>query len=182
MDGIPMTDPFDRAKAQIERAAERLGIRMRRIEALSESPQGTKSFVMALGDGKGALYCHANGPREGAVFLVQKGIGWHYRRTLGGSRSGLGLPVSDEYDIPGGRCSDFEGGRIEWSERDGIRVFEYPRCCVCGGSDLIRQEIREQHEEDLPMMLVDHRTYCESCYHEVMDRRWVAWREDHADV
>jgi stage II sporulation protein D len=33
---------------------------------------------------------------------------------LGGPRSRLGLPVTGEYAIRGGRASDFEGGRITW--------------------------------------------------------------------
>jgi len=36
-----------------------------------------------------------------------------YRR-LGGTSSRLGLPVRGEYAVPGGRASDFEGGRIRW--------------------------------------------------------------------
>ncbi|OYO17716.1 hypothetical protein CGZ94_02190 [Enemella evansiae] len=37
---------------------------------------------------------------------------------FGGARSQLGRPTVEEYDIPGGRATGFEGGRIEFSWRD----------------------------------------------------------------
>ncbi len=39
--------------------------------------------------------------------------------SLGWERSRLGYPVSDEYDVPGGRRSDFQGGSISWDARTG---------------------------------------------------------------
>lgn len=38
-------------------------------------------------------------------------------QTWGGNgyeRSSYGFPTSDEYDVPGGKAQDFQGGRIEW--------------------------------------------------------------------
>lgn len=40
--------------------------------------------------------------------------------ALGWERSYLGYPVSDEYDIPGGRRSDFVGGCITWNSATGV--------------------------------------------------------------
>ncbi|PRY12565.1 N-acetylmuramoyl-L-alanine amidase [Kineococcus rhizosphaerae] len=37
----------------------------------------------------------------------------------GWENSPLGFPVSDEYDVPGGRASDFEGGRLRWDAATG---------------------------------------------------------------
>ncbi len=39
--------------------------------------------------------------------------------SMGGSQSPLGLPVSDEYGVPGGRRSDFQGGSITWEAQTG---------------------------------------------------------------
>uniref|UniRef100_UPI003FA52894 LGFP repeat-containing protein n=1 Tax=Kineococcus sp. G2 TaxID=3127484 RepID=UPI003FA52894 len=39
--------------------------------------------------------------------------------SLGWENSRLGYPRSDEYDVPGGRRSDFTGGSITWRARDG---------------------------------------------------------------
>ncbi|NKX53669.1 LGFP repeat-containing protein [Arthrobacter mobilis] len=39
--------------------------------------------------------------------------------SLGWERSALRYPVSDERDIPGGRMSQFEGGRIDWTPAGG---------------------------------------------------------------
>lgn len=35
--------------------------------------------------------------------------------SLGAAESGLGLPTTDEYDVPGGRRNSFQGGWIQWS-------------------------------------------------------------------
>lgn len=39
--------------------------------------------------------------------------------ALGGTASRLGLPVSDEYAVPGGRRSDFRGGWLRWDAATG---------------------------------------------------------------
>jgi hypothetical protein len=94
------------------------------VVAAPDSPFGTEAFVGLQPDQKSALYCHASGPRRGEVARVNGGIGWFYLDRFGASKSPLGLPISDEYDIEGGRRSDFEGGRIEWNRRhDSLRVI-----------------------------------------------------------
>ncbi|WP_036528025.1 LGFP repeat-containing protein [Nocardia sp. CNY236] len=37
---------------------------------------------------------------------------------IGGAKGKLGHPISDEYDIPGGKRSDFAGGIIMWVDGD----------------------------------------------------------------
>ncbi len=39
--------------------------------------------------------------------------------SMGWENSHLGFPTSDEYSVPGGRQSDFQGGRIFWDARTG---------------------------------------------------------------
>ncbi len=39
--------------------------------------------------------------------------------VLGWETSALRYPTSDEYDVPGGRASDFQGGRIVWDRSTG---------------------------------------------------------------
>lgn len=60
----------------------------------------------------GAIYWT---PADGAYELY----GDIYDRyvTLGRERGTLGLPISGEYEIPGGRRSDFEHGSITWNEQ-----------------------------------------------------------------
>lgn len=38
----------------------------------------------------------------------------------GGPNGRLGLPRSDEYAVPGGRASDFAGGRLVWTSATGV--------------------------------------------------------------
>ncbi|MGY1841151.1 MULTISPECIES: LGFP repeat-containing protein [unclassified Modestobacter] len=39
--------------------------------------------------------------------------------ALGWERSYLGYPTSDEYPVPGGRRSDFQGGSLTWNAATG---------------------------------------------------------------
>jgi hypothetical protein len=55
---------------------------------------------------------------EGAILRRWAALGWE--------RSSLGFPTSDEYAVPGGRRSDFEGGSITWDAATGL-VTEDPR-------------------------------------------------------
>lgn len=50
--------------------------------------------------------------------------GWIYNeyQSLGGPGSWVGFPTSDEYGVPGGRATDFQGARIYWA--DGIGPHE----------------------------------------------------------
>jgi uncharacterized protein with LGFP repeats len=56
-------------------------------------------------------------PTTGAN-IVNGGILASYL-LIGGSQSELGLPVSDEFSVPGGRRSDFEHGYISWDYTTG---------------------------------------------------------------
>jgi stage II sporulation protein D len=44
---------------------------------------------------------------------------------LGGETSRLRLPTSGEYDVPGGRRSDFQGGRLTWNRTTGAVTVQY---------------------------------------------------------
>jgi len=66
----------------------------------------------------GVIVLHAGGRLAGSAFEVHGSIGARYL-GLGGTASWLGLPVSDEYEMPGGRRSDFEGGYIAWDQLTG---------------------------------------------------------------
>ncbi|MDQ6648650.1 MAG: alpha/beta hydrolase-fold protein [Actinomycetota bacterium] len=48
---------------------------------------------------------------HGGIRSLWAAIGWE--------RGPLGYPVSDEHDVPGGRVSDFSGGRVFWSAGTG---------------------------------------------------------------
>src|SRR5690606_15411041 len=56
-------------------------------------------------------------PRVGTHFTY--GAILHRYRQLGGPASFLGLPVSDEHTVPGGRSSAFVGGQVYWSSTTG---------------------------------------------------------------
>lgn len=45
--------------------------------------------------------------------------------ALGGTAGRLGLPVSDEYPVPGGRRSDFRGGWLRWDAATGVVTAGY---------------------------------------------------------
>lgn len=55
------------------------------------------------------------------TFVVQGAI-FKKWSSLGYSGSQLGFPTSDEYPIPGGARSDFEGGYITWTSQTGAQV------------------------------------------------------------
>ena len=50
------------------------------------------------------------------------GCAFKLYQSLGGTGSWLGFPISDEYDVPGGRRSDFENGFVFWDEQDVDRL------------------------------------------------------------
>ncbi len=58
---------------------------------------------------------------SGQVFWVYGAILARYDQ-LGSSGGFLGHPLSDETDVPGGRATNFQGGRIYWSEAYGAKV------------------------------------------------------------
>ena len=56
---------------------------------------------------------------------------------LGWENGSLGFPVSDEYAIPGGRRSDFQGGHITWSPQTGA-VIHRPGSDLPDGNTTVR--------------------------------------------
>ena len=59
-------------------------------------------------------------PVHGAIRARWSALGWE--------NSWLGFPTSDEYAVPGGRRSDFEGGSITWDAATGaVRAVAGPR-------------------------------------------------------
>ena len=92
------------------------------IESAPRSLFNTRSFRARADDGKGVVYCHADGKYEGHTFYVRKGIGWFYEQVLLGAASRLGLPTSSEElaDGTGYPISYFEGGYIEWSPKTTV--------------------------------------------------------------
>ncbi|MFP5218814.1 MAG: LGFP repeat-containing protein, partial [Actinomycetes bacterium] len=60
--------------------------------------------------------------RDGVVGHVRGVIALHWV-SLGGLGSPLGMPVSGEYDVPGGKRTDFERGTLTWWASTG-RVTE----------------------------------------------------------
>lgn len=63
---------------------------------------------------RGSVYWSpATGAHEvyGAIYGRWASLNWEKGR--------LGFPVSGEYDVPGGRRSDFQGGSITWNARTG---------------------------------------------------------------
>lgn len=92
------------------------------------SPYGTTGrYANFKGNGNdaGAIYWHGVGKYTGQSFLVWGCIFGLYN-NLDRSSSWLGFPISDEYDAPGGRRSDFEGGYVYWNGRTGrCEAFKY---------------------------------------------------------
>ncbi|MGE0153875.1 MAG: PAN domain-containing protein [Reyranellaceae bacterium] len=90
----------------------------------------------------GLIVLHTSGRRAGSAFEGHGSIAARYL-GMGGSGSWLGLPVSDEYDMPGGRRSDFEYGYIAWDRltggsiamRDGSGSISFEPDTNRGGSD-----------------------------------------------
>jgi curved DNA-binding protein CbpA len=105
------------AKWQTEQAAEAgsIGCPVGQEAAAGPSPAGTQGRLAQFTGGDGNyLIMHTSGPHAGSVYHVQGCIFMLYRQ-IGNTQSPLGFPVSDEYDTPGGRQSDFEGGHVHWS-------------------------------------------------------------------
>jgi len=84
------------------------------------SPSGAEARE-ALFQG-GVIVLHGGGRLAGSVFEVHGSIASRYL-GMGGTASWLGLPISDEYDMPGGRRSDFEGGYIAWDPLTGGSIL-----------------------------------------------------------
>jgi hypothetical protein len=116
------------ARRIINDLASERRIDLRGFDQARPSRFGTLAYRMRETDGKGIVYCHADGPLRGRAFHARKGIGWYYEHRLGGSESQLGLPTSDEELISsnGFATSHFEGGYIEWSPKTKVaRAVQY---------------------------------------------------------
>jgi len=78
------------------------------------SQNGTTGLYTEFGGGDGGyIIWHGNGPSYGKSFEVH-GCIYKLYKSMGGTTSWLGFPISDEYDVAGGRRSDFENGYILW--------------------------------------------------------------------
>lgn len=124
----PMKISMETANKLIAEEAKHHGIKgYQKVQKAGVSSFGTESFCAHVNDGKGILYCHATGNYAGQVFYVRKGIGYHYKRILGGASSYLGLPLSNEYDSKdGNKRSDFEGGYIKWiASQNKLQIYRY---------------------------------------------------------
>jgi len=79
------------------------------------TPDGVGRFNHFEG---GSIYwTPATGAKEvhGMIRDLWQGMGWE--------RSWLGYPTSDERDMPGGRVSFFQGGRVEWTPDGGAHAI-----------------------------------------------------------
>lgn len=81
------------------------------------SPQGTTGRWIQFARGDGVyLIEHKSGRYAGRVFEVS-GCMYKLYGSLGGTRSWLGFPVSDEYGHDPGVRQDFEGGYTVWDRK-----------------------------------------------------------------
>ena len=58
------------------------------------------------------------------VAEVHGAIGQRWR-SLGAERSRLRYPTRDEYAVPGGRRSEFQGGTVTWTASTGALRVQY---------------------------------------------------------
>jgi hypothetical protein len=89
-----------------------------------QSPQGTTGRYAQFsnkvgGEPYGFIVWHRTGKFARNTFIVY-GCNFKLYSQLGGTLSWLGFPTSDEYDAPGGRRNDFEGGYIYWNEKNNV--------------------------------------------------------------
>ena len=89
-----------------------LGLPVGELEEVTDLDQASGPAQQQLFAG-GRVYLRAGQARH-----VRGAIRDRYL-ALGGPSGSLGLPVSDEYDVPGGRRSDFDGGQLTWTEATG---------------------------------------------------------------
>lgn len=78
------------------------------------TPDGVGRYNHFSRPGGGSIYwTPSTGAHEvyGAIRARWAQLGWE--------RSALGYPISGEYDVPGGRRSDFQGGSITWNRSTG---------------------------------------------------------------
>ena len=117
-----------------------LGCAIGNEQETGRSPSGAEAHQVLFQGG--VIVLHGGGRLAGAAFEVHGSIAARYL-GMGGTASWLGLPVSDEYDMPGGRRSDFEGGYIAWDTltggsiamRDGSATVSFEPDTNRAGSD-----------------------------------------------
>jgi hypothetical protein len=79
------------------------------------TPDRVGRYTHFSGSGGASIYWSPKtGAHEihGAIRTKWASLGWEKGR--------LGYPVTDEYSVPGGRESDFRGGRLVWTARTGV--------------------------------------------------------------
>nr|BFF04586.1 hypothetical protein GCM10020241_62610 [Streptoalloteichus tenebrarius] len=111
----------------------------------------------------GAIYWH---PTTGAHLVLGAIRGkWN---ELGAEKSYLGYPTTDEFDLPKGRRSVFQGGRIDWSNDGGhtvaykvltmtpgaiaLKGVQSGRCLQVAGPDRRRRASRPGGNRDLGLL------------------------------
>lgn len=94
----------------------------------STSRLGLPTSNQTLLTGGGAVTRFQNGAifdsNDTRASAVEGEIGRRYR-TEGENRSRLGFPTSDEFDVSGGRASNFQNGRITWTRATGATRVTY---------------------------------------------------------
>ncbi len=82
-----------------------------------ETPTPTRFGAFNHFEGGSIYWSPASGAHEvhGAIRDAWAGQSWE--------RDWLGFPTSDEYSVPGGRRSDFQGGSIAWDARTGATTL-----------------------------------------------------------
>jgi hypothetical protein len=94
----------------------------------------------------GYILHHLSGRFAGQTFEVHGSIAAAF---ASGHGSWLGVPISDEYDVAGGRRSDFENGYIVWDRltggsialRDGSRTVSVEHGTDRGGGDFANFDV-----------------------------------------
>lgn len=90
------------------------------------------------GDGRVSSFEHGRvywSPTTG-THAVHGLVGAHYD-ALGGPAGTLGLPTSDEVDVPGGRANSFDNGAVYWSPATGassVQGLIYDHYIALGGA------------------------------------------------
>lgn len=77
-------------------------------------------------DGKGRYNVFEGGSVYWSAASGAHSIGGKIRdgwAAIGWERSWLGYPTSDEYNIPGGKGQDFQGGYIRWTPQTGVVAY-----------------------------------------------------------
>ncbi len=82
----------------------------------NETPTPARPGAFNHFTGGSVYWSPATGAHEvvGAIRATWASMGWE--------NSALGFPTSDEYAIPGGRRSDFQGGSLTWTPTGGVHL------------------------------------------------------------